>query len=199
MLGIGDKSYDNFCGHAKSLDRRLADLGATKLLERAECEAYDDEPLRHWADKVTTALTGPAPVPAVIGAGARTVIPTEPDEFTRAKPILAALARNELLTAPSCGKEVRQFGFDISEYDVNYAVGDSLGVYASNDPAVVDSWLAATALNPDSVIEVDGVEQALRDALISSYDICRVTPDLLRFVADSCADTFRGQDPAQFG
>ncbi|WP_029108808.1 bifunctional nitrate reductase/sulfite reductase flavoprotein subunit alpha [Mycobacterium sp. URHD0025] len=188
VLGIGDKSYDNFCGHAKSLDRRLADLGATKLLERAECEAYDDEPLRHWADKVTTVLTGPAPVPAVIGAGARTVIPTEPDEFTRAKPILAVLARNELLTAPTAAKEVRQFGFDISEYDVNYAVGDSLGVYAGNDPAVVDSWLAATALNPDSVIEVDGVEQALRDALISSYDICRVTPDLLRFVADSCAD-----------
>lgn len=188
VLGIGDKSYDNFCGHAKSLDQRLADLGATRLLERADCEAYDDEPFRRWADSVTTALTGATPVPAIAGGGTRTVIPTEPDEFTRAKPILAVLARNELLTTASAAKEVRQFGFDISEYDVSYSVGDSLGVYASNDPAVVDSWLAATALNPDSVIEVDGIEQSLRDALISSYDICRVTPDLLRFVADSCAD-----------
>lgn len=186
VLGIGDKSYDNFCGHAKSLDQRLADLGATKLLERADCEAYDDEPLRRWADSVTAALTGATPV--VVGDGIRTVIPTEPDEFTRAKPILAALTRNELLTTASAAKEVRQFGFDISEYDVRYSVGDSLGVYASNDPAVVDSWLAATALEADSVIEVDGVEHSLRDALISSYDICRVTPDLLRFVADTCPD-----------
>lgn len=188
VLGIGDKAYDNFCGHAKSLDRRLADLGATKLLERADCESYDDEPMRRWADSVTTALTGATPAPAVVGGGIRTVIPTEPDEFTRAKPILAALARNQLLTTPSAAKEVRQFGFDISEYDVSYSVGDSLGVYASNDPAVVDSWLAATALNPHAEIEVDGVGQSLRDALISSYDICRVTPDLLRFVADSCPD-----------
>lgn len=188
VLGIGDKSYDNFCGHAKSLDRRLADLGATKLLDRADCEAYDDAPLRRWADAVTEALTGATAAPAVIGGGIRTVIPTDPDEFTRAKPILATLARNEVLTAPASAKEVRQFGFDISDYDVSYAVGDSLGVYASNDPAVVDSWLAATALNPDCVIEVDGIEQSLRDALISSYDISRVTPDLLRFVAESCAD-----------
>ncbi|KLI08695.1 molybdopterin oxidoreductase [Mycolicibacterium conceptionense] len=188
VLGIGDKSYDNFCGHAKSLDQRLADLGATKLLERADCEAYDDEPMRRWADAVTTALTGATPLPAALGSGIRTVIPTEPDEFTRAKPILAVLGRNERLTAPTAAKEVRQFGFDISEYEVSYSVGDSLGVYACNDPAVVDAWLAATALCADSVIEVDGVEQSLRDALISSYDICRVTPDLLRFVADACPD-----------
>ncbi|MDH6195085.1 sulfite reductase (NADPH) flavoprotein alpha-component [Mycobacterium frederiksbergense] len=197
VLGIGDRAYDNFCGHAKSLDSRLADLGATKLLDRVECEAGDDKPLQRWADAVTELFTAEALVPAVGGGtvtptvaptGARTVIRTAPDEFTRAKPILATLARNEILTAPRSAKEVRQFGFDISDYDVGYAVGDSLGVYASNDPAVVDAWLAATALNPDAVIEVDGTEQSLRDAVMSSYDICRVTPDLLRFVADHCTD-----------
>ena len=45
MLGIGDRSYDDFCGHAKSIDGRFADLGASKLLDRADCEAYDDEPM----------------------------------------------------------------------------------------------------------------------------------------------------------
>lgn len=194
VLGIGDKAYDNFCGYAKSLDHRLAELGATKLLDRADCEAHDDEPLRRWADAVSAVLTGAPPAPVTVGGaprrgtGTAAVIPTEPDEFTRAKPILATLTRNEVLTAPGSAKEVRQFGFDISDYDVGYAVGDSLGVYASNDPAVVDAWLAATALNPDAVIEVDGIEQSLRDALISSYDICRVTPDLMRFVAETCAD-----------
>jgi sulfite reductase (NADPH) flavoprotein alpha-component len=95
------------------------------------------------------------------------------------------LSRNTLLTAPSSRKEVRQFGFDISQYDVSYAAGDSLGVFATNDPAVVDAWLAATGMRGEHVIEVDGTEQTLRDALISHYDICRVTPDLLRFIADN--------------
>jgi sulfite reductase (NADPH) flavoprotein alpha-component len=195
VLGIGDRAYGNFCGHAKSLDHRLTDLGATRLLDRTECEAYDDEPMRRWADTVTALLAGEsaaptggiAPRPATAG-GTRTLTRTEPDEFTRAKPILATLTRNTVLSAATSQKEVRQFGFDISDYDVSYAAGDSLGVYATNDPAVVDAWLAATALSPDAVVEVDGTEQSLRDALTASYDICRVTPNLLKFVADSCAD-----------
>nr|WP_286159433.1 molybdopterin dinucleotide binding domain-containing protein [Mycobacterium sp. 852013-50091_SCH5140682] len=193
VLGIGDRAYDSFCGHAKSLDQRLSDLGATRLLDRTECEAYDDEPMQRWADTVTALIAGESDAPASGSAtraagGTRTAIRTEPDEFTRAKPILATLARNTLLTAATSRKEVRQFGFDISDYDVSYAAGDSLGVYATNDPAVVDAWLAATALSPEATVEVDGTEQSLRDALITSYDICRVTPNLLAFVAEAAAD-----------
>ena len=123
VLGIGDRSYDDFCGHAKSLDVRLADLGATQLLDRAECEAYDDEPMAQWADEVADALGG--------RAGARRHrAPDEP--FTRANPVDAPLCRNVVLTAPGSAKEVRQFGFDVSEHGVDYSVGDALGVYAVN-------------------------------------------------------------------
>ncbi len=180
VLGIGDRAYDNFCGHAKSIDSRLAALGATRLLERSECEAYDDEPMHRWADRVVTLLTGAAP------SIARPAAVAEP--FTRARPILVPLSRNIVLTAPSARKEVRQFGFDISQYDVSYAAGDSLGVFATNDPAVVDAWLTATGLRGGHTVEIDGVEQTLRDALISRYDICRITPDLIRFIADHSRD-----------
>ena len=192
VLGIGDRSYDNFCGHAKAIDGRLAALGATRMLERTECEAYDDEPMDRWAEQVTALVGARAEPPPSSGRGggvstiARPARVAEP--FTRAKPLLAPLSRNVVLTAPTSRKEVRQFGFDISEYEVGYAVGDSLGVYASNNPAMVDAWLAATGLRGDTSVEVDGNEQCLRDALIVSYDICRVTPNLLRFVAESCGD-----------
>ena len=185
VLGIGDRAYDNFCGFAKDIDRRFVDLGATKLLDRVDCEAYDDEVLQRWADEIVAVFAAPG---ASGRPSARSVTPTEPDEFTRAKPILASLVRNELLTAPQSGKEVRQFGFDISDYDVQYAAGDSLGVYCSNDPRVVEAWLTATRLDGDTAVQVDGTEQSLRDALTSSYDICRVTPNLLRFVAESAVD-----------
>ena len=193
VLGIGDRSYDNFCGHAKSIDTRLEALGATRMLERTECEIYDDEPMDRWADKVSTLLAGAPDEPAPSngnGGGVSTIArpKTTTEPFTRAKPLLARLSRNTVLTPLTSRKEVRQFGFDISEYDVTYAAGDSLGVYATNNPAVVDTWLAATGLSGDAAVEVDGNEQSLRDALIVSYDICRVTPNLLRFVAESCAD-----------
>jgi NADPH-dependent sulfite reductase flavoprotein alpha-component len=187
VLGIGDRSYNNFCGHAKSIDSRLAALGATRLLERTECEAYDDEPMARWAERVT-ALIGPG---ASNGHAAVTSLtrPTRDAELlTRAKPAMAPLVRNTLLTASTSRKEVRQFGFDISEYDVTYAAGDCLGVYATNSPQVVEGWLAATGLRGDEVVEVDGREQPMRDALTSSYDIRRITPNLLNFVAHNSRD-----------
>jgi sulfite reductase alpha subunit-like flavoprotein len=189
VLGIGDRSYANFCGNAKAIDGRFAALGATRMLERTECEAYDDAPMDRWAERVTALLGAPVEPGATNGRVstlARATTVAEP--FTRAKPLLAPLSRNVVLTAPTSRKEVRQFGFDISECDVSYAVGDSMGVYATNDPATVDAWLAATGLRGDTSVEVDGNEQSLRDALIVSYDICRVTSNLLSFVAESCRD-----------
>jgi NADPH-dependent sulfite reductase flavoprotein alpha-component len=181
VLGIGDRAYENFCGHAKSIDDKFAALGATPMVERTECEAYDDDSMQRWARRVT-ALLGNRGVTTI----ARPATITEP--FTRTKPIVAPLSRNVELSLPGSEKEVRQFGFDISEYDVTYAAGDSLGVFATNDPAVVSAWLAATGLRGEHLIEVDGAELTLRDALISKYDICRVTPDLLRFIVENSRD-----------
>jgi sulfite reductase (NADPH) flavoprotein alpha-component len=187
VLGIGDRSYGNFCGHAKSLDARLADLGATKLTDRAEYEIYDDEPMTDWAERVTIMIrrTDGRSAPRARAA-------TTQARFTRSKPVAAPLCRNNRLTPSGSAKEVRQCGFDISrhtaEHGVSYAAGDSLGVYAVNNDSVVEDWLASTGLRGTETVLVDGAEVDLMAALRSSYDVCRVTPNLLTFVAEQCAD-----------
>ncbi|CAN3129595.1 molybdopterin-dependent oxidoreductase [Mycobacterium sp. smrl_JER01] len=181
VLGIGDRSYDDFCGHARSLDIRLADLGATRMLDRAECEAYENEPRALWADSVAQLVGAPGVPP---GPATRAPIP-----FSRADPIAVPLCRNLRLTPEGTAKEVRQIGFDISAHDVSYSVGDSLGVCVVNSDFVVDTWLAAAGLRGDEAVVVDGVQQGLRDALRSHYDICKVTSDLVRFVAEHHPDT----------
>ncbi|MCV7317917.1 bifunctional nitrate reductase/sulfite reductase flavoprotein subunit alpha [Mycolicibacterium confluentis] len=183
VLGVGDRAYDEFCGYAKALDARLSDLGATRMFERAECEAYDDDPMTAWAEQVTSAL---ARTPST----ARPKAAAEP--FTRAWPLPAPLVRNVRLTPGGAAKEVRQFGFDISahvaEHGVGYAAGDSLGVFAVNSDYAVNAWLSATGMSGTEVVVVDGAETSLREALTTSYDICRVTPGLLSFVAEQCGD-----------
>lgn len=180
VLGIGDRAYDNFCGHAKALDTRLAELGATRVHERVDCESHDDAPMVAWADLVTQAEPPTTPRAAAPRAA----------PLTRNAPATVPLSRNIRLTPESARKEVRQFGFDISEHvaehGVAYAAGDALGVFVSNDDASVAAWLAATGLSGDEIIEVDGAETDLRAALTSAYDICRVTPNLLNFVAERC-------------
>jgi NADPH-dependent sulfite reductase flavoprotein alpha-component len=182
VLGIGDRSYGQFCGHARSLDTRLAELGGARLLARSDCEAHDEESLASWAQQITAVINPAGPAPTAPPGPRR----TEP--FTRASPVAARLTRNTRLTPPSAAKEVRQLGFDISEHDVSYAVGDSLGVLPTNSDDDVAAWLAATGLCGDDVIEVDGVECTLRQALVGSYDICRITPNLLAFLAETTSD-----------
>ena len=190
VLGIGDRSYDELLR-----SRQVAGLPAVRPRGDANCSsAPSARPTttsrwREWADQVSRLLSDSGAARRHVAdhhrhAGhhrRRTVHPRQARAWRRC-------ARNIVLTAPASAKEVRQFGFDISEHDVAYSAGDSLGVFARNDPAVVDAWLAATGLRGEHVVEVDGDEQALRDALISCYDICRVTPNLMPFVAEHSRD-----------
>ncbi|MFF0612176.1 molybdopterin-dependent oxidoreductase [Nocardia tengchongensis] len=104
--------------------------------------------------------------------------------FTRNSPVLSKLVRNELLSRDGSGKEVRQFGFDLSDPETTYEVGDSLGIRPSNCESLVQEWLAATGLEGRRLIEVDTGEMPLAEALRTQYDITRVSTDLLSFVGE---------------
>ncbi|GAB3210349.1 molybdopterin-dependent oxidoreductase [Nocardia tengchongensis] len=104
--------------------------------------------------------------------------------FTRNSPVLSKLVRNELLSRDGSGKEVRQFGFDLSDPETTYEVGDSLGIRPSNCESLVQEWLAATGLEGRRLIEIDNGEMPLAEALRTQYDITRVSTDLLSFVGE---------------
>mgnify|MGYP000193232711 CR=1 FL=1 len=182
VLGIGDRAYENFCGYAKSLDRRFGELGATAVLDRSDCEAYDDEPLARWSDAAVE-LVKTTPTSAVVAPTAPPPVAKPAAPFTRNNPLSVPLCRNTLLSRGGT-KEVRQFGFDLSGHDVSYGVGDALGVVVNNSDDAVTSWLAATGLSGEEIIDIDGGDQSLRHALTTLYDICKVSPTLINFVAE---------------
>jgi sulfite reductase (NADPH) flavoprotein alpha-component len=71
VLALGDSHYEHFCQFGKDLDAKLRGLGATRLLDRAECDVEVDIPYNAWKTDVEIALRriasragegGPAPV-----------------------------------------------------------------------------------------------------------------------------------------
>ncbi len=105
--------------------------------------------------------------------------------YTRANPFPARMVVNRRLSGPESAKDTRHFELDLTGWGLTFEVGDSLAVYATNDPELVDEIIRTLgATGDEQVPRPKGEPTTLREALLRDYSITQPTPKFLRAMAE---------------
>lgn len=103
--------------------------------------------------------------------------------YSRSNPFPGKLVVNRRLSAPDSAKDTRHFEIDLTGSGLNYDVGDSMAVYASNDPTLVDEIIGALCATGDETVPGNkGETLSFREALLRNYSITYVTPKFLKAI-----------------
>jgi sulfite reductase (NADPH) flavoprotein alpha-component len=110
--------------------------------------------------------------------------------YTKDNPLPAKLLENRVLNKDGSGKDTRHLVVDIAGSGLTYQVGDSLGVYASNRPQLVEETIEALAATGNEPVLPPRLTAAvsLREALTSKLSLAGPTRKILETLAAKTAD-----------
>ncbi|MBR0580559.1 assimilatory sulfite reductase (NADPH) flavoprotein subunit [Bacillus altitudinis] len=184
VLSLGDSSYEFFCQTGKEFDERFEELGGTRLFDRVDCDLDYDEPFSEWLQGVASSLSeGEAVSLPQESAGANS---TAVSEYSRTNPFYAEVLENINLNGRGSNKETRHLELSLEGSGLVYEPGDSLGIYPTNDPALVDELIQTCGWNAEESVTVhkNGDTLPLKDALTSHFEITVLTKPLLQKIAE---------------
>jgi len=180
VIGLGDSSYEHYCQTAVDFDRRLAQLGARRMLPLQCCDVEYEADAQRWQTDVLGRLVAlRAKRPATVAAR-----PLEPSEtaapYTKENPYAATLLENRRITTPDAVADVRHLALGIDPRLVRYRPGDTLGVCFRNDPALVDRIVERLGLDASSPVSQDDGAQPLGQVLTERLELTQVHPTTVR-------------------
>ncbi|MBM7343666.1 NADPH-dependent assimilatory sulfite reductase flavoprotein subunit [Pantoea coffeiphila] len=182
VFGLGDTSYEFFSQAGKDFDNRLAELGATRLLDRVDADVEYAAAAEAWRKQLVEILQARVPkeapaAAAVTAAGSVNEIHSSP--YTKEAPLTASFAVNQKVTGRDSDKDVRHIEIDLGESGLRYKPGDALGVWFENDPALVKELLELLWLKGDEPVSVHGETLPLAEALQKHYELTVNTPQIV--------------------
>lgn len=197
VLALGDSTYEKYCEGGKRIDRRLEELGATRLAARVDCDVDLEEAAPSWIktviEKLAPQQNGAASAPLSAAAGASARPPLAASAFDKQNPFPATVIDNIVLTGRGSTKETRHIELSLEGSGLTYEPGDALGVMPRNDPALVESLLTTLGLGADAPVVVKQKVTTLREALSSAFEVSAVTPRFIDHWAELSGATALAQ------
>ncbi|MEO6037247.1 MAG: flavodoxin domain-containing protein, partial [Saprospiraceae bacterium] len=196
VCGLGDRSYLQFCQIGKDFDARLEALGATRLVDRADCDLDFEDSVEAWTEAVLGKLRsddsqssdryGTAQSNGTGAATRQTTWSRQTSEvqFDRKRPFAAPLLEKIQLHGRGSQKETWHLELSLEGSGLRYEPGDSLGIYPQNPPALVREVLYAAMVNGHKVLSFNGKENTLHHILLHEAEITVLTREVVEKYAN---------------
>ncbi len=147
VLALGDTAYVEFCAIGKHIDARLAALGGKRVIDRIDCDLDFGSPSADWIDRAVKALAPPE-------AARGTVIEVDFGKSAAAPKtgiVEAEIIEHVDLNSSRSDKETVHLALSFEDGAPAYEPGDSLDLYAQNDPVEVDELLKTAGISDDTL------------------------------------------------
>ncbi|MBM7645150.1 sulfite reductase (NADPH) flavoprotein alpha-component [Scopulibacillus daqui] len=186
VLSLGDQSYEFFCQTGKDFDKRLEELGGERFYARVDCDVDFDEPAAAWIDGILSKLeedkaVNPANEQKILSIQPQTKSQPKLADYSRTNPFKAEVIENLKLNGRGSNKETRHLELSLEGSNLAFEPGDSLGIFPKNAPGLADSIINQMNWKPEDIVTINkqGETLPLREALISHYEITRLTKPML--------------------
>jgi sulfite reductase (NADPH) flavoprotein alpha-component len=189
VFALGDSSYADFCECGKQLDRRFGELGAQRVLARADADVDFEAPFAAWLEAVLpamrTASADAAGSPRVAAGGHMppAEVPAAPasEAFGKKNPFPAPVKALINLNGRGSAKLTCHVEFSLEGSGLDYAPGDVVGVFPENCPEVVADLLESTGYAPNQEVPAEsGDGKPLAEVLQRDFDITSLSASLMK-------------------
>lgn len=160
VLALGDTAYAEFCAIGKALDARLESLGAKRVIDRVDCDLDFADPAGKWLGDAIKTLAPPAD--DARGRVIEVDFGGKPAGSPNTDIVEAEIIELTNLNSSRSDKETVHLALAFDGPAPAYEPGDSLDLYAENDPAYVNELLKFAGLSTDA---------KLRDEFIRTRDV----------------------------
>ncbi|MDT8450242.1 MAG: assimilatory sulfite reductase (NADPH) flavoprotein subunit [Wenzhouxiangellaceae bacterium] len=183
VFALGDSSYPDFCQTGRDFDVRLAELGASRMLDRVDVDVDFESTEDAWRERIFEKLDEELPASEAVPSAAPHL------QLIRGKPAAAAFDRRNpfdaevleiapLTVAPSTSPvhhvELLLPADQLQGSGLQWQPGDSLGLWPRHDARLVDEIVQATGIDEATRIERGGETLEARTWLESRLELTQL-------------------------
>ncbi|WP_018691423.1 assimilatory sulfite reductase (NADPH) flavoprotein subunit [Algicola sagamiensis] len=157
VLALGDSSYEFFCKAGEDFDNQLANLGATRLFHRVDLDVDYESEATKWEtqiqEKLQPIFEHASSTSNVVQLQPKDQVEAFTSNYSKQSPYLAEVLQVQRITGRDSVKEIHHIELSIDPQDIQYQVGDALGVYFQNDPTLISALLNILEISKETLVQ----------------------------------------------